>query len=641
MIAFHTSDSVRKLICIAVFGSAVVRVGADFTPEAFYLDYQFNVPTDIMTSHSRAIVHPESNVDLAAAQSAGTRVYAYISVGELGKHAPHREQALQLNLPLRGQNPIWESDLLDLRDGRWADFLVGEVAAAAVERGFGGFFLDTLDSVEYQISGTEAEEQRDAVIALIKQLKTRFPEQEIIINRGFFAISELAGVASGLMAESVFSAYDFLGNFYRPTSSAETAALIEVFDTAIASGYEIYVLDYANPSDPAAALAAANRIISEGYHAFVSTPALNGVALGPWQGSAPMVTLLSGQRVFRPGRDIAIAARVSGSPTPTLTWFKDGEAIEAAQTTNLVLADVKASDSGHYTLRASNRFGAVESTHVQIRVDENVEPGRLSNLSTRSWSGAGEGQLIPGIVTRGEVQILARAVGPGLEGFGVAQVLENPRVSVLREVGEPLQNDDWQDDGEGGALAELAETVGAFPLQPSSKDSAIQFGVTGSATLSVGGGEGNALIEVYQIPAEASSGALLNLSTRVSLRGPADALVLGLVLAGETPRTVLLRAVGPGLSAYGVNSPLADPAVEVFSNEIVMGGNDNWSSDDESATQLRVAADLVGAFPLETGSSDAALQLTLPPGVYTATIKGNAEGAGGTVLAEIYLLPES
>jgi len=155
------SESLKWVLLLHSF---LLAGRADFTPEAYYLDYSFNVPADIMTSHRRAIVHAEANVDLAAALVSGTTVYAYLSVGELGKNAPHRSEALALDLPLRGQNPIWESDLLDLADGRWAEFLVNNMAARAVEKGFTGFFLDTLDSVEYQINGDGAVVQRAALI---------------------------------------------------------------------------------------------------------------------------------------------------------------------------------------------------------------------------------------------------------------------------------------------------------------------------------------------------------------------------------------------------------------------------------------------------------------------------------------------
>lgn len=63
-------------------------------------------------------------------------------------------------LPVRGTNPLWNSDLLDLSDGRWAAFLVYGPARAAIAAGFNGVFLDTLDSVETNATGAVLTAQR-------------------------------------------------------------------------------------------------------------------------------------------------------------------------------------------------------------------------------------------------------------------------------------------------------------------------------------------------------------------------------------------------------------------------------------------------------------------------------------------------
>jgi hypothetical protein len=95
---------------------------------------------------------------------------------------------------------------------------------------------------------------------------------------------------------------------------------------------------------------------------------------------------------------------------------------------------------------------------------------------------------------------------------------------------------------------------------------------------------------------------------------------------------VLLRAVGPTLSAFGVTGVLADPKVNVYAGPNRIADNDNWPAS------LASTFSAVGAFALPVGSRDAAVELTLAPGGYTVHVSP-ATGAAGEVLIEIYEVP--
>jgi hypothetical protein len=94
---------------------------------------------------------------------------------------------------------------------------------------------------------------------------------------------------------------------------------------------------------------------------------------------------------------------------------------------------------------------------------------------------------------------------------------------------------------------------------------------------------------------------------------------------------VLIRAVGPTLTSFGVTSPLGDPALRVIDGSgATVGANDNW------AAALAATFAQVGAFPLTSGSRDAALLATLPAGTtYTIQVTG-ANNTTGEALVEIY-----
>lgn len=154
---------------------------------------------------------------------------------------------------------------------------------------------------------------------------------------------------------------------------------------------------------------------------------------------------------------------------------------------------------------------------------------------------------------------------------------------------------------------------------------------TGFLTGTLTGGPGGTLSAALSSGAAFSDGALRNLSTRGQVGTAANVLIAGFVVAGDTPKRVLVRAVGPSLAAFGVTGVLNDPQLQIFGGGSLVVENDNWGG----TTALVTAAGQVGAFPLDVASRDAAVVATLPPGAYTAQVSG-AGGGTGVALVELY-----
>jgi hypothetical protein len=106
----------------------------------------------------------------------------------------------------------------------------------------------------------------------------------------------------------------------------------------------------------------------------------------------------------------------------------------------------------------------------------------------------------------------------------------------------------------------------------------------------------------------------------------------GFIITGTAPKHVVIRAIGPSLTRFGFTASevLADPTVEVHGPESFGTiTNNNWKDTQE--VQLR--AD--GLAP--TNDLEAAIDATLPPGNYTAIVRGNAgTNPGGVALVEVY-----
>jgi hypothetical protein len=130
---------------------------------------------------------------------------------------------------------------------------------------------------------------------------------------------------------------------------------------------------------------------------------------------------------------------------------------------------------------------------------------------------------------------------------------------------------------------------------------------------------------------------MANLSTRGFAGTAMRTLIVGFSVSGTQPRRVLLRAVGPTLASnHGVAGAIPDPVLDVVTQAgAVLATNDNWGTNAGGEAALATLFTQVGAFPFVGGSQDAAIVITLPPGVYTARATPK-NGIEGVALVEAY-----
>jgi CotH kinase protein/Lamin Tail Domain len=278
------------------------------------------------------------------------------------------------------------------------------------------------------------------------------------------------------------------------------------------------------------------------------------------------------------------------------------------------------------------------------RLADLPKSSRLVNLSSRGYVGTGDAAMLSGVVVRGPMtkRFLARGIGPGLAAFGVADALTDPTLKIYASDGTVVTgNEGWEQSADVLQLPAISSSVGAFPLAAGSSDSALIVDLPpGSYTLSLSSSSGQpgvGLAELYELDSTASRA--VNLSTRAYVKPGDKALIGGLVVSGPATKRVLVRAVGPALTAFGVTGAIADPVLTVFdSNQAVVGKNDDWG-DGSNPDEVAAAAVGAGAFALPSGSKDAAFILTLTPGNYTLQMTGK-DGDGGLALLEVYELPD-
>lgn len=132
---------------------------------------------------------------------------------------------------------------------------------------------------------------------------------------------------------------------------------------------------------------------------------------------------------------------------------------------------------------------------------------------------------------------------------------------------------------------------------------------------------------------------LTNISSLARITRATDVIVSGFVISGTEKRSVLLRAIGPTLEAFGVSDPLTNPVLSVFQDGRLIASNRRWAENGRDIESTSSTFDRAGAFRLTNNTSnDAALVLSLDPGAYSVQVQ-SAGDQTGTVLIEVYHVP--
>jgi len=255
--------------------------------------------------------------------------------------------------------------------------------------------------------------------------------------------------------------------------------------------------------------------------------------------------------------------------------------------------------------------------------------GVLGSISTRLEVGTGENVLIAGFHIAGSAtkQVVLRALGPTLAQFGVTNAMQDPTLELHNSSGSLIAfNDNWQQ-------APNFQSIPANLQPPNGLESVILINLSpGSYTSIVRGlnnSTGTALVEVYDIVTGGST-EINSISTRGLVQSGNDVMIAGVSVQFHD-KPVIVRALGPTLTSFGVANVLADPTLELRnSNGSLLASNDNWIS---SAQKDQISAS--GFAP--PNSSESAILQTLAPGKYTAIVRG-VNNTTGNALVEIYSL---
>ncbi|HEY1589842.1 MAG TPA: endo alpha-1,4 polygalactosaminidase, partial [Rhodanobacter sp.] len=214
---------------------------------AFY--YGAPVPLEQLSAFDAVVIEPDSGFDPAAAQADCTDWFAYVSVGEVTPQRPY--YAAIPPAWIIGRNAEWASQVVDQDAPGWPAFYVKHVIAPLWNKGYRGFFLDTLDSYQLVAKTDAARERQEAgLVAVIRAIKRRYPDARLIFNRGFEILPKVYGLVYAVAFESLYSGWDQAKQRYVPVPVDDRAWLLGQAKT-IHEQYRLPVIaiDYCAPGD--------------------------------------------------------------------------------------------------------------------------------------------------------------------------------------------------------------------------------------------------------------------------------------------------------------------------------------------------------------------------------------------------------
>jgi len=300
---------------------------------------------------------------------------------------------------------------------------------------------------------------------------------------------------------------------------------------------------------------------------------------------------------------------------------------------------------GYFVLDYGVSYGSHSFDVYRAPTPSPTPASQLGNISTRAFVQTGDNAMIGGFIVQGAEpkRVIIRAIGPELTQYGVPDPLANPTLELHDGAGALIaSNDNWQRTIIGGIITgdQRRDIRNSGHAPGDGRESAIIADLPGGNYTAIVRGvndtAGVALVEVYDLSPETNS-ILANLSTRSFVQTGDNVMIGGFIVQGTAAKRVIVRAIGPELTQYGVPNILSDPTLELHDHAgALIASNDNWQHTIIGGViTANQVADIQNSGHAPTAPTESAIIAELQPGNYTAIVRG-VNDTTGVGLVEVY-----
>lgn len=336
--------------------------------------------------------------------------------------------------------------------------------------------------------------------------------------------------------------------------------------------------------------------------------------------AAPSITQQPISQTGTVGGSVTFNVTATGSPIPSYQWQKNGVALSGAISPQLSIPSLTSSDAANYTVVVTNTAGSITSNAATLTVSRSAPTATVPVISTQpATQSAAAGSSVTFTVTANGSPAPTyqwRKDGVAIGGAtSSALTLNSVTTANAGTYAVVVTNSAGSATSSGAVLTVIPSTVSAPASSPSISGPSNTTTSNSTATVAT------------------PSSRLSNASIRATAGVGDQVLIVGFVI-DQAAKSVLLRAVGPGLASLTTAATFTDPKLTLYDRSTAIATNDNWGG----TAALKSVFKQTGAQSLDDLSKDAALVTTLGPKPYTMVVNGTG---AGMALAEVYDLDSS
>jgi polysaccharide biosynthesis protein PelA len=324
-----------KLLAAGLLGLiGITAMAADLPAyRSLFVDQSPRPDVRSLAAFDLSILNPRAELDMEPGHALGSHYFALLDIAHLLTGSREAMLSARRRLSSKPSASDPHTHILDLADPQWASWVIEALADPVAKKGFDGFVL----SLGAEASTPAA---RTAVLSLAATLHQRYPDKHLLLDLRLGLGVEAVHVADGFLALGVYTREGRNGAVDW-TSIAETQRRSRLIRTVQMQGMRVFAVDYASAGDRSACREAAQRLISMGTLPFITTPALDGINLGPLEEVSRRVLVLHGWDEKHVGEKTPPAATTTTSRLlrQSLEWLGCELEFRAASSADFLPAD--------------------------------------------------------------------------------------------------------------------------------------------------------------------------------------------------------------------------------------------------------------------------------------------------------------